>query len=264
MIVRVELGSSDLHASAKGNGRAAFCLGRVELELAEGHAGGEEVLRLAIIFAAIEVSGVRFQFRPNVLADFVLGGRVPNDGTAKFVGVAGGQIAAERRDDVESAEALTAEQRWHYGRVGAAVAVAAGGDGCDELGTKHVVAVFFIAGKEAVLVEEADIPEAIFAGLGIVLDVGRIVGIEFAVEAGNEVEAPACSVVPGSRENWSDLTSEVGAEDLDEHGIRGDQGHGPSRLLGLGFGGSRLPALKNIVLRFEGSCCGEKEDETYG
>jgi len=55
------------------------------------------------------------------------------------------------------------------------------------LSAEHVVTVLLIGGKKAVLVEEADISKAIFAGLGVVLDVRGIVGVEFAVEAGTRL-----------------------------------------------------------------------------
>src|ERR1700753_911770 len=97
--------------------------------------------------------------------------------------------------------------------------MAARGDGSRELRTQHIVSTLFVSGEDAVLVEKADISKTVY-GLGrVVLYVGSVVHINFAVEAGNQVQPSAGAIVPGRSARGRNLASKVGAKYLDQHWV---------------------------------------------
>src|SRR5208337_2740984 len=69
------------------------------------------------------------------------------------------------------------------------------------------------------------------------------------VEARDQVQSPAGAVVPGARARWSNLSREVRAEYLDQHGIGSNQRHRPRRLPRLRFACPLLPFCEEAFLR---------------
>ena len=234
---------------------------RMELELAEDDARGQEVLFLAIVFPAEEVRGVRLQLRPHVFGQMILRGGVPGDGTAQLVRLPRRQVSSKTGNHVEFAKALAGKKGRCDRGIGAAVAVTAGWDGRDQLSTQHEVTLLFVARDNAVLVEEAYIPETVFHFGRVVLNIRRVVNVDFAVETRDQVQTSACSVVPGGGVRGRDLPDKVGAKDLDQHGIRRDQRWRPRGLPGLRRAGSRLPFGKEVVLGEQSAGCGRQKEE---
>ena len=191
----------------------------------------------------------------------ILRGGIPGDGTAQLVRFSRRQVSSETGNHVEFAKALAGEKRRCDRGIGAAVAVTAGRDGRDKLSTQHEVTLLFVAGDNAVLVEEAYIPETIFHFGRVVLNVRRVVNVNFAVETGDQVQTSTCSVIPGGGERGRDLAGKVRAKDLDQHGIRRDQRWRPRGLPGLGRAGSCLPFGKEVVLGEQSAGCGRQKEE---
>ena len=103
--------------------------------------------------------------------------------------------------------------------------------------------MLFVGGEDAELGLEAHVAEAV-GGAVAVLEKGREEDVELGAGEGDEVEAAVAVEVPGADAGGGDLAGEVGAEDLDEHGVGGDGGDDPLGLQGLGAGGAGLPALE--------------------
>src|ERR1700689_3231559 len=171
----------------------------------------------------------------------MLRGGIPRDGPAHLVGFLRGQSSPKAGNNIEFAESLAPKERRRNRGIRTAVTMTAGGDGRAKLRTQHIVSLLFIAGEKPVLVKKSHISETVFHFGRVVLHIRRVVKIEFAIEAGNQVQPAACSVIPGRSERRSNLTKEVGAKNLDQHGIGRDERRRPRRLLSLNRGGSRFP-----------------------
>lgn len=144
---------------------------------------------------------------------------VPRDGAPDLVGFFGRQSAAETGNNVELAKSLTGKKSRRDRGIRAAVTMAARGDGRRELRTQHVVSILLISREDAVLVEKADISKTVYGFGRIVLDVGGVVHVNFAVEAGDQVQPTTGPIVPGGSERGRNLASKVRAKHLNQHRI---------------------------------------------
>src|SRR5579864_566849 len=145
----------------------------------------------------------------------ILGDRVPPHYTAQLQCVRHWKSRTQTRLHIESAESFSCVNGRHNRSIETSVFVAAGRQGSAKRGTNRIVALPGTCCGQTILEQHREISETILSSR-IVLDVWRYSGIKFRVVPRNEIGAFGVSKDPSLRARWSDLTSKVGAETLDE------------------------------------------------
>lgn len=227
VVVSVEAGSCDLHASIKDEERMGRLPVRSLVDVEERR--GDEVLHFAVVRAREESGGVVFEFKEDRAGDVIVGKGVPGNGAALRGDFSSRQVSAEGRFKADAAaNADTASQRWAPG-IGERAVVRAARKGVTEQPRKDVVAVLGVSGDNANLHRESGIPKSVLRSR-IVLDVRWRQPIELkAIESDNAATA-AVAVVHSLRARDGVLIREGESIILREAWIRLDERSGPARL----------------------------------